>query len=376
MNILYLTNHLNIGGITSYVLTLARGLKERGHNIYIASSGGGLLPEFQKAGITYWPIPIMTKKELNPKLLACRLKLSTYLKCQKIDIIHSNTRTTQVLASLLSRKTGIAHISTCHGFFKRRLLRRVFPCWGLVTIAISEQVREHLIHDLKVAKDKIKVIHNGIDVERFAGGGAMLAARCSILDACHKGEQETSGGPVVGIVARLSDVKGHIYLLEAMRKVIASIPRATLLIVGDGKEKDNLLALSVSLEIQKRVFFLPEVSDTREVLSGMDVFVMPSLNEGLGLALMEAMAFGLPVIGSDVGGIRSLIKDGETGLLVRPADSPALGFAILELLNDKKKMADLGRRAAAFIAKNFSQDKMVSRTEGVYAQCLKDQTVS
>ncbi len=363
MNILFITNHLNIGGITSYILTLATGLKKRGHNIYVASSGGSLLPRFMEEGINYISIPIKTKKEISPKILASLFKLKDAVKKYRIDVVHTNSRTTQVLGCLLSKKADIAHISTCHGFFKKRLLRKLFPCWGLKVIAISEEVKKHLVKDFGVKEKDIRIVHNGIDVERFG--------RCTKYDVRSTKENlGLSDGPVVGIVARLSDVKGHIYLIEAMKDVLAKIPDAQLLIVGDGKEKRALVKLINDLGIEKNVFLVPSVTETNEVLSVMDVFVLPSLKEGLGLALIEAMACGLAVIGSDIGGIKSLIQDGNNGLLVRPADRVSLSKAILELLGDAKKREYFGNNARDFIGKNFSQEEMVTQTQEVYSECV------
>lgn len=363
MNILYLTNHLDIGGITSYVFTLARGLKKLGHNVYIASSGGQLLSKFTAEGIIYIPIPIRTKQEISPKILLSAFKLRQPIIKGDINLLHSQSRTTQVLGCLLESFLGVVHVSTCHGFFKKRFFRKIFPCWGARTIAISASVKEHLINDFNVDEKKITVIHNGIDVNRPTTYN--LQPKTQIKKGLGLGM-----GPVVGIVARLSDVKGHVYLIEAMKMVIENIPDAQLLIVGDGKMKEELLRLTASLRIEKNVFFVPSVLDTREVLLAMDVFVMPSLKEGLGLALMEAMAAGIAVIGSDIGGIRSLIKDGVNGLLVEPADVSGLSGAILELLRDLARARLLGSQAQGFIKENFSQEKMVHKTEEVYCQCL------
>lgn len=363
MNILYLTNHLNIGGITSYTLTIATGMKKRGHNIYVASSGGNCLQSFVKEDIKYIPIPIRTKQDIGLKVLFSRQKLLKALKKEPIDILHSHSRTTQVLACLISKKTGIPHISTCHGFFKPRFFRRMFPCWGKMVIAISEQVKEYLIQDFALKEEDIRVINNGIDVNKFIVHNVQQFT-------VNKKKLSLSEGPVVGIVARLSDVKGHTYLVEAMKQVIDEIPDAQLLIVGEGKMKDELVKLTKALGIEKNVFFLPEVEDTREVLSAMDLFVLPSLKEGLGLALMEAMASGLAVIGSDIGGIRSLIQDGKTGLLAKVADSQDLAAKIIALLKAPQMRKILSRTAQDFIAQNFSQEKMVQETERVYSECL------
>lgn len=363
MNILYITNHLNIGGITSYVFTLASGLVKKGHNIYVASSGGGCLEEFIAEGINYIPVPLKTKKEISPRIIWSKFKLERLIKEKDIQLLHVHSRTTQVLGCLLQKKTRIPYVSTCHGFFKPRFLRRVFPCWGQRVIAISESVKEHLIRNFKVNEKIIRVIHNGIDVNKFI-------VRSSEFKVNAKKNLRLNDGSVVGIVARLSDVKGHIYLIRAMKQVIDEIPQAQLLIVGEGKMKEELVKLTYELGIEKKVHFLPEVRDTREVLSTMDLFVLPSLKEGLGLALMEAMASGLAVIGSDIGGIRSLIRDGENGLLAKVTDSQDLAAKIISLLQAPEKRRFFGKAARDFMAKNFSQEKMILETKRVYLECL------
>ncbi|MFH0913648.1 MAG: glycosyltransferase family 4 protein [Candidatus Omnitrophota bacterium] len=370
MNILYLTNHLNTGGITSYVFTLAAGLKKRGHNVYVASSGGELVEKFTAEGIIYLPIPIKTKSEISYKILISRFRLLKTIRERDIDILHANTRVTQVLSFLIQRTQGKPYISTCHGFFKKRLFRKIFPCWGDRVIAISASVKEHLMQDFAVKEEKIRVIHNGIDVKKFQIPDSKSLPNRQADQIEIKKKFGLSDAPVIGIVARLSQEKGHSYLIKAMPEVIAKIPRAQLLIVGEGRQKAKLLNLVRAIGLENNVLFFPSVMDTQEVLSSLDLFVLPSLKEGLGLALMEAMALGLGVIGSDVGGIKSLIQDNYNGLLAKPADSQGLSRAILELLENPKKAEFLGNNARVFIAQNFSQEKMVLETEGVYSECL------
>lgn len=365
MNILFITNHLNTGGITSYVFTLANGLRKNGHKVFIASSGGVLGVKFRESGLESIHVPMNTKKEIGPGVILSAFKLSGIIRENKIDIIHSHSRTTQVLGCLLSRLTGAGHVFTCHGFFKRRLLRRLFPCWGGRVIAISEQVKAHLIRDFRLDESKIAMIHNGIDLNRFQ-------ARSLEFKVQGKSKLGLSEGPVIGIIARLSDVKGHRYLIEAMKIVLEKFPSANLLIVGSGKMQQELTQVVKTLGIDRSLFFMPEVQDATEALGLMDVFVMPSLKEGLGLALMEAMAMGLAVIGSNVGGIKTLVQNGTSGLLVEPADSRALAEAILGLLSDPEKRASLGSQAQLFIRQNFSQEKMVGETERAYLKCLSE----
>ena len=364
MNILILANHFNPGGISSYILNLAQGLAVKGHQVYVGSAGGEWVERLKKNNIEHINLPLKTKSIISPKLLFSYFILKKELRDKRLDIIHSQTRVTSVLAYWLSRKTTVPFISTAHGFFKPRWVRLRFPCWGDSVIAISEAVKEHLIADFKVAPDKIRLVHNGIDVK-----SSQKPETSNQKEIKEKfGLKE---GPVVGIIARLSEVKGHIYLIQAMKKVIAQIPEVQLLSVGDGTIKKELENLARGLGILERVRFVPAVADTWEALSVMDVFVMPSLQEGLGLSIMEAMLSGLAVIASSVGGIPSLIKDGHTGILVEPKDAEALAKAIISLLRDNKKASELGKNARELIVKEFSLERMVQETEEVYRLCLR-----
>lgn len=363
MNILYLVNHLNIGGITSYLFSLCKALKAKNHNIFVASGSGELLFKFKDAGFEHISVPMRTKSELSPKILVSFFKLKRVVRRHRIQIIHSHSRTTQVLGCLLSSVTGVPHVTTAHGFFRRRLSRLVFPCWGRNIIAISDSVKQHLISDFGRKEECIAVIYNGVDTDRFCRKNKLPVS--GLREELRIAETDL----VVGIIARLSDVKGHCYLLEAMKDVLAQIPQAKLLIVGEGRMYGQLLELTKRLEIENNVVFMRQVCDTADVLSIMDVFVMPSLQEGLGLALMEAMAAGVPTVGSAVGGIKNLIQEGFNGLLVPPADPGALSKAILRLLREPDKAKLLAQKAQVFISEKFSLDKMASETEQFYKKC-------
>jgi len=362
MKILFIANHLNVGGISSYLLTLASGLKQKGHQIYLASNGGELEDKFKQAGITLFQVPLKTKNEISYKIFFCFWRLRKVVRKFNIDLIHSQSRTTQVLADLLGRALVRPHIFTCHGFFKPKILRRIFGFWGQRIIAVSQQVKEHLVADFKLDDFKVSVVNNGIDIKNFGDFSNRKITRqgLGISDAF-----------LVGIIARLSDVKGHLYLIRAMSKVVEVFPTAKLLMIGEGKMKNALMEEVGRLGIQKNVLFVPQVDNTRDMLAAMDIFVMPSLQEGLGLALMEAMAQGVAVVGSAVGGIKTLIQDKFNGLLVEPADVPALAQAIITLLNDPGLRRDLGIQARKFILVNFSQEEMVNKTEIVYQQTLR-----
>lgn len=364
MNILFIANHLNVGGISSYLLTLAGGLKQKGHQVYLASSGGELEDKFIQAGVTLVKVPLTTKNEISPKIIFSFWKLRKAARVFNIELIHSHSRTTQVLADLLGRVLVKPHIFSCHGFFKPKLLRRIFGCWGQKVIAISQQVKEHLIIDFKLDENKIRVINNGIDTKDFGD--------FSIRDSLRFQLGLLPDDFLVGIIARLSDVKGHTYLIQALPEIIKKFSNTKLLIIGQGKTREALIKEVGRLGLKSNIIFIPEARNTQDWLAAMDIFVLPSLQEGLGLALMEAMAQGVAVVGSAVGGIKTLIQDNVNGLLVAPADVSALAQAIITLLSDSRLRRALGSRAREFISANFSKEEMVDKTEIVYQQALRD----
>lgn len=363
MNVLLITTHLNYGGITSYIKSLAGGLKTKGHNVFVASSGGDCLDFFNKLKIPHFYIPIRTKSEISLKIYISFFKLLPFLKEKKIQIIHSQTRVTQLLGWLLSKFTKIPYISTCHGFFKPKFSRKLFGCWGRRVIAISESVKKHLLEDFDVKEDKIKLIYHGIDLNNSES----INHRSQIKEKLGLKRERT-----IGIVARLSEVKGQRELIYAFKLVREEYPDVQLLIVGEGKIKPQLLDLVSELKIREDVLFLPPISDTSEILGAFDVFCSPSLKEGLGLSLMEAMGYGIPVIASKTGGITDLIEDGKTGLLVEIQDIKGLALAILRLLRDRRLAEDIRRNAKEFIRENFSSEKMVAQTIEVYKECLRE----
>ncbi|MDP8266124.1 MAG: glycosyltransferase family 4 protein [Candidatus Aceula meridiana] len=363
MNILIFTTHFNAGGITSYILSLTRGFVKKGHCIYVASSGGNMIEELKSSGGRHVDLDINTKSELSPKVYRAVNKLQSFIRENAIDVVHSQTRVTQVVGTMLKHFIKIPHVATCHGFFKARISRKIFPCWGDATIAISPQVVEHLKNDLCVSKEKIFLIPHGVEIKECAVGIQQKEEK--------RKELNLKKGVILGIVARLSDVKGIDVAIKAMKKVIESNPEANLLIVGEGKEGDALLKLVDELGLEKNVSFLPIINDLDNILPFLDIFVMPSRQEGLGLSVMEAQAVGLPVVASKIGGLMSLIQDGETGLLVPTENPDALAAALVMLINNMEKAKELGAAGKAFIKKNFSPEKMIDKTLEIYQGVLK-----
>ncbi len=365
VKILLLATHLNTGGITRYLLTLVKGLQRSGHEVWIATSGGDREADFVELGrgIVLLKVDIKTKSEASWKLIAAFPQLKHIIQQVSIDIIHANTRVTQILAWWLSLFTRRPFVSTCHGFFKTRWFRRLVPAWGRAVIAISDPVRDHLINDFKVKPANVRLIPNGVDSAEFYP--------LPFSEKTHLKEQfKVSGHPVVGIIARLSVVKGIDVLLRAGATLVKKHSQLRLLIVGVGPEEAELRKLTEELQITAAVTFLPVVNRTVELLNLMDIFVLPSRQEGLGLSVLEAQAVGLPVVASKVGGLASLLQDGQTGLLVPPENPELLARAIGYLIDQPEYAARIAEAGRVHVQEHFAADRMVQTTIELYQEML------
>ena len=366
MNILLLTTHLDIGGISNYTIWLAEALKKNNHRVIVASSGGELLTELNKENISHFKVNIRTKKEISPLLLRARSVLAKLVNKENIELIHAQTRITQLLAHHVSKLVKIPYVTTCHGFYKKRLTRRIFPCWGDKVIAISEPVRENLVNYFKLPKDKVRLVHNGLDAGRFSRHYSKEEKEKIKRDYGLKEK-----GKVVGNIARLVKVKGQEYILHAAKEILKVRPRTQFLIVGGGKEKDRLVDLAKRLDITASVFFTGSLKKVEDVLAIMDIFVFPAFwQEGFGLSILEAMVSGLPVVASNVGGVYTLVKDNKTGFLVPAKDVSSLIDALLRLLDDKKLAFQMGHTGRELAVRDFSLDKVVSQIVDIYKEVL------
>jgi glycosyltransferase involved in cell wall biosynthesis len=345
------------------VSSLAKGLKLRNHNVIVASYGGELVEFLKKQEIRHETIDIATKSDLSPKILFSLFKISNIIRRDNIEIIHAQTRVTQVLSYWTYKFFSIPYVSTCHGFFKSRFNRIFFPCWGMKVIAISQAVRRHLERDLRVKQEDIELIYNGLDLNDYQGYNQNQLAE-------YKKQIGLKNGPIIGNIARLSSIKGQDYLIRAMREVTVRFPSAQLLFVGDGKIRKDLINLSNNLGLGRNIFFIPSVRNTSSVLAVMDIFVMSSIQEGLGFSIIEAQASGVPVIATSVGGIPELIEDNKTGILIPPGDSTAIAKAIISLLENKQLAEKLAQNAKVNIRDKFSLDKMVDKTEQLYRSVI------
>lgn len=220
-------------------------------------------------------------------------------------------------------------------------------------VAVSEHVAQRLRATFHVPRQKLEVIYNAIPTERFdRPSDPGFRRTLSVMD----------DRPVVLTIARLDEQKGLKYLLQAAQ----SVPEAVFILVGDGPERSTLEAQARSLGVDGRVVFLGHRRDIPELLANCDLFVLPSLFEGLPVSVLEAMASGKPVIASNIGGTDEAVVHGVSGLLVPPGDAAALAAAIQKLLFDVPLREALGAAGKARAVKLFSAESMVQQVSSLY----------
>ncbi len=367
MKILLLTTHLNIGGISTYTVSLAKALKLKGHDVFVGSNGGMLVPELTHSGISHINIDILTKSELSPKVFRGIFEISKIVKRLNIDIVHSQTRITQVMGFFISKLCGVPMVSTCHGFFHKNIGRLILPSWGEKVIAISDAVNENLISYFGVDKSKVCLVYNGIDVKRFLKDFSE-EEKDKLKDKF--GVRKDCG--VIGMIARFTPDKGHDTLLYALYEVLKEKSNIQLVFVGDGDKKQDIIALSQRLNLTENVIFVKPQLNTINILAIMDIFMFtPKRREGLGLALLEALASGKPVVATDVGGISSIVKNDVNGFLVEPSNPALIVEPVLRLLKDKALYARMAASGKETVVEKFSINGMLDRTEGVYMEVMQ-----
>ncbi|MBI3009986.1 MAG: glycosyltransferase family 4 protein [Candidatus Omnitrophica bacterium] len=368
MRILQITSHLNVGGVTRYILSLSKALKEQGHEIFLASAAGECDPEALELGFKRWVVSLHTSAEFSPQVFLADFRLRAKLKKEPVDILHAHTRVSQVLSERLSRWAGVPYVTTWHGFFRKNLGRKLWPCVGDRTIAISQPVREDLLHTFQVPDSRIRLIPNGIDPNAYAR---------SMNEQEWQQRRRQIGLPpgclVVGTISRLVESKGIDLLLRCFSAICMKVPEAHLLIVGDGSMRIQLQRLAEELSIAEKVHFTGSVAAVRDWLWLMDVFVfLPAKEEGFGLTLLEAMATRRPVVALRRGkGAPWVLDQAGVAAVVEPEDQEGLVAAVTGFLRNQQAAEAAGLRAFETVQQHYSLSRMATEVESVYKEVVE-----
>ena len=292
------------------------------------------------------------------------------IRSRHIDLLHLHGYSSANFGRLAAWRTGIPAVLHEHAALKVRphqfvmdfLLRRLTDH----AIVVSRSVREFAVTGRSIPPERISVIYNSVDLDRFKP--VSRAAIRAFRDQFHV----PAGHRLVGTVTRLRQEKGNRYLLQAVPAVLSRFPQTTFLLIGDGPEMEALRQLAHHLSIENRVTFTGFYQDIPLALGALDVKVMPSLTEGSPYALIEAMAAGRAIVATRVGGIAEMMTHEEDCLLVPPRDPEGLAEGIGRVLADTGLAIRLGEEAKRR-SRRFSVDRIVSRHEAVYEAVLSRQ---
>jgi len=360
------------GGAQEHLYNLVTRLDRERYDVSVLSlSGGPGVRRLERTGVSVCVLDEMSDEEAVAAVAA-------HLAAQDADVVHNHmyraevvgTQAAWALAAAGRRRPfviGTVHSSRIRSEEDRDLLRRLTPRMDHL-VAVSRAIVRKLEDEGRVGAP-ISLIYNGVDLARYNE----QAACPTLLDEYAIPE----GAPIVGVVARLEPEKGHPTLLEAWPAVLAAVPNAHLLMVGEGSQRELLEAQAASLGLldgtRPSVTFTGRRDDVPAVTTALDVAVLPSYREAQGLSILEAMALSRPVVASAVGGIPEMIDDGRTGLLVPPRDPGALATSIVRLLEDPVLAGRLGRAGHDLVHERFCVEQMVRAVEAIYDDAVADE---
>lgn len=355
---------VQLGGAEMVMLNLAEELRRRGHHIIpIGPEGrtGWLRSRFVDLGFGWYEYVLG-----RPLSWARVRQFTTLLRDCRADIAHSHEFAATVYGAAASVRAGIPHIASMHGnqTMTAKLQRRVALRWALrasaTGVAVSQDTRAHLEQTLGLRSGSVAVIPNGVPSR---SGSRAVVRRNFQLD-----EQDV----LVVAVGSLMQRKGHRVLIDAMQQLAqrGTSSRVLVAIAGEGAEREALTRCIDKYSLSDRVLLLGNRSDVPDLLSAADIFVMPSLWEGLPLAVLEAMHASLPIIATTASGIPEAVRDGVEGLLVEPGSAVDLADSMRRLIEDPEERRAMGVRARTRAVASFSVEAMTDAYERLYREAL------
>ena len=366
-NILYVITSLDMGGEERHLLQLARYMRDGGHDVRVCCLRirGTIGRRLEEEG---FPVMCFDEAE-HPRthtLLKNAWRIAAVIRAHSIDLVHSFLVRANVEARLAARLSGtncaVINSEACINLRKSRTaiwLDRSTCRWCDVVLANSRAVAGVLSCRERVPASKVRIVYQGIDVARFRNGGRREDPAAASRDV------------VIGYVGRLHPEKGPRHLIEAAALVAESTQGFRLVIVGDGAEAASLRRLVDERGLSDRVRFAGMQADIVGYMRSFDILASPSLEEGLPTVAMEALACGVPIVATAVGGTPEVNEHGHTGMLVPAADPASLARALLSLVVNDSLRQTLGQNGPRVAEERFQATRMLSETAAIYDEVLQ-----
>ena len=359
LRVTMVTPTLHMGGMERLVVRMAQAYRERGvdASITVIEALGALADEARDLGI---PVSLVPTPGVWTNMRAPAL--AEHFSSRRLHVVHAHSGVwlKAVRAARAARIPGVVH--TFHGIVENEpwfldYMRRAASWRTDSIVAVSESLRTVLVQQAGIRRERVDVIVNGVDVRRFTPEGRT------------RDGAEAGGGPrpfVIGHVARLDPIKNQGLLLRALERLRQTVPGARLHIAGEGPARASLESLTSELGLNDMVSFLGEVRDTPALYRSFDVFALSSISEGTSMSILEAMASGVPVVATAVGGTPALVRDGELAVLVPGGDMDAMAGALGQLAGNPAKRKAIAETARAYTVANYSEDAMLQRYLNLY----------
>ena len=382
IRIINIITRLELGGPPILVLDIIQHLSKERFECSIATgitidSKYDMIEFARDRHIRVFTIPSLVRNVHPIKDITSLIKLFLLLRKEKYDIVHCHTSKGGFIGRLAAKLAGAKiivyspHGDIFDGYFCKLstdffvFLERFTALFTDTIINLTKiEIEKFLEHGIGT-RSQLKQIYNGINIEYYERAMALKEKK-------RKEFGLNKDDFVCATVGRLVPVKGHTYLIKAIRKVVNVIPNAKFLFVGDGELKSELSEEIKSLDLQKNIFLLGARRDIATTLSCINIFLLPSINEGFGMVLIEAMAAKKPVIATNVGGIPEVVIDGKTGILVPPKDPEAFSSAIINLYNNPELSNRMGLAGYWRTKNNFNIESTVRELENLYCELIEE----
>jgi glycosyltransferase involved in cell wall biosynthesis len=366
VKILHLISSGGMYGAENVVLSLAQDLQRMGHTARVGifenyhQPQNDVADQFENRGLSVVRIPCRGRIDRG----AIR-KIREIVRMESIDVLHAHGYKGDIYGYFAGRRRDLPLVATCHLWTRQTIAIRFYEYIDALflrrydaIIAVSDAIAQEA-RDAGIAPEKITTIDNGIDLSPFASAKPRLA------EELKKGDRI-----LVGTVGRLVEQKGMDYFLRAAHKVLQRFPSTLFAIVGDGPDRAKLEKLSRDLKIEASVVFTGTRRDMPSVYASLDIFVLASLDEGMPMAVLEALASGCPTIATEVGAVPKLIMPGQNGLLVPPADSESLAQSICSVLSEPYLRCRMAVNGKEVVDIHFASQVMTSKYLQVYDRAL------